>query len=398
MSTRVVIVGAGVCGLSTAWHLRELAADPLDITVLDMAHPGAGTSGLSVGMVETQFSSADAIETRAYGRRFLDRFCAESGLTFTRSGYLRLGCTEEDLAAFERSVRLQAAFGIHDAEILVADEIARAWPDLQLDESVRAGLFGRSDGHVDSFELCSLLAQQLRADGVRLVSSSRLTDAERTASGSWRLRSGDGELEADVVVNAAGPWAPEVATLLGTRLVVSDQLYGVIVANLAQEPVRPLPFVMDYIPGSGRPGLYFRQEGGGQLIAGLHSEDGNFQAATPSLLPGTLDDESIVLIVEQLAERVKGVDDARISASWTGTCAMTADGHPVVGLAPGCEGVVNAAGSGASGIQLAPAIGRQAAEALLGLPSSLRPDHPWNTGAPAAPPGSPSPTARSSST
>ena len=116
MSTKVVVIGAGVCGLSTAWHLVTLAETPLEITVLDMAHPGAGTSGLSAGMVESQFSTADAIATRACGWQFFDRFCVGNNVTFTRSGYLRLGRTEDDLAGFQRSLTLQAEYGITDAE------------------------------------------------------------------------------------------------------------------------------------------------------------------------------------------------------------------------------------------------------------------------------------------
>ena len=392
MSLSIVVVGAGVCGLSTAWHVLELADAPVEVTVLDMAHPGAGTSGLSVGMVETQFSSADAIETRAYGRGFYDRLCRDHDAAFTRSGYLRLGRTENDLAGFRRSVALQAEFGITDAQVLDPDRITAAWPDLVLGEDVVGGLLGRSDGYVDAFEVCSVLAARLRAQGVRILPSTRITDARRD-SGRWRVTTTGPHLDADCVMNAAGRWAPEVAALLEAPVEISNQLYGVVAANLVRPPVRPLPFVMDYIPGSGIPGVYFRQEGHGQLIAGLHSEDGNFQEAAPSLRPRPLDEASVVLIAELLSGRVHGADEATVNATWTGVCAMTADGHPAVGLHPSRAGVVNAVGAGASGIQLAPAIGRQAAQAALGLPSSLRADHPWNSRTSGA--GSISPSARS---
>ncbi|MFG3206418.1 NAD(P)/FAD-dependent oxidoreductase [Streptomyces sp. NPDC048192] len=381
ISQKVVIVGAGVLGLSTAWHLVELASSPLEITVLDMAHPGEGTSGLSVGMVETQFSTADAIEVRAYGRRFFDAFSEETGLSFTRSGYLRLARTEGDMAGFRASRALQQEFGIVDAEILDRDQIASSWPDLVTGDDLVGGLIGRSDGYIDGYEFCATMTAQLRAAGVRVLSSSPLVAADRADSGGWTLVTTTHLLDADWVVNAAGPWAPEVAALLDAPVAVANQLYGVVVANLKEPPTRSLPFVMDYIPGSGVPGVYFRQEGATQLIAGLHSEDGNLKEATPSLRLKPLDEDDMMLVVELLSQRVKGADEATVGRTWSGVCAMTPDGLPVVGRHPAAENVINAVGAGASGIQLAPAIGRQAAQALLGLPSSLSADHEWNASA-----------------
>src|SRR5689334_5101277 len=96
---KVVVIGAGVLGLSTALELVNRGVT--DVHVVERSHPGEGSSGRSVGMVETQYFRADDVEARVYGRRFYDRMAAEHGLNFVSCGYLRLGSTAADVEAFE---------------------------------------------------------------------------------------------------------------------------------------------------------------------------------------------------------------------------------------------------------------------------------------------------------
>ena len=86
---KVVVIGAGVLGLSTALELVNRGVT--DVHVIERSHPGEGSSGRSVGMVETQYFRADDVEARVYGRRFYDRMAADHGLGFVACGYLGWG-------------------------------------------------------------------------------------------------------------------------------------------------------------------------------------------------------------------------------------------------------------------------------------------------------------------
>src|SRR5439155_24824695 len=97
----VVVVGGGALGLCTAFALTELGV--ADVTVLERHQIASASSGLSVGIIETQYLDPLAIEVRAYSMGFFGRLERDAGLPITRNGYLRLGHSQEDVAAFERS-------------------------------------------------------------------------------------------------------------------------------------------------------------------------------------------------------------------------------------------------------------------------------------------------------
>ena len=136
--------GGGRCGRLRAGHgaARCRGSACRDVVVLDARHPGAGSSALSVGMVETQYLSEPDIAVRAYGRRYYDAMEREHGLAFVRDGYLR---TAHD-AAEQRRLRGQRArpAGLRGRGRRGADalpEIARRWPQLVVDD-LAGGLFG----------------------------------------------------------------------------------------------------------------------------------------------------------------------------------------------------------------------------------------------------------------
>lgn len=366
----VVVVGGGVLGLSTALELAVRGV--ADVTVIERAHPGEGSSGRSVGMVETQYFRADDVEARVYGRRHYDRMAADHGLPYAACGYLRLGSSASDLETFARSVETQRAFGVTDAAVLTADDITSRWP--QLDMTGRSGgLYGASDGHIDGYEYCSIAAKLVTSLGGRVLSTHDLLGADVDANGRWTLHTSKGDLGADVVVNAAGAWGSHVADLLGAPIPLHPQLHGAITIDLGapQDPL--LPFVMDYVPDSGTDGVYFRSERADQLIAGLHTDEGVHDAVSPDVKLRRVGDGEVERILTLMAERLHDVDDLAVSGSWQGIYPMSADHRPVVGRHPDRPTVICALGAGGSGIQLAPAIGLVAAEAVL----DARPTFDW---------------------
>lgn len=358
----VCVVGAGALGLASALALARRGAG--EVTVLEARHVAAGSSGLSVGIVETQYVRPLDIELRVRSLALFAELEREHGLRIVHNGYLRLAHDIGELEAFELSVRVQRDLGVPDARLLDRGEIARLVPDMAVDD-VAGGLFGPSDGFVDGHLYCGLLAELAGARGVRLLQGRELLDAEASPAGGWLLRTSSGELRCEYVVNAAGPWAAQVAQRLGSALALSPQRHEAVVVRLPRELAYAMPSVMDYTPGSGRPGLYFRHERPGQLIAGLHDEEPLGDAADPDRFARGAQEEFLETVAELLAARLPGLAAAQLAHGWAGLYPVSPDGLPQVGPAPGAPGVVFAAGAGGSGIQLSPVIGELVADWVL---------------------------------
>ena len=265
--TSVVVVGAGALGLCTAYHLRAKGIE--DVTVIERAHVAAASSGLSVGIIETQYLDPLAIAVRVVSMRFFGELERAGHLEIVRNGYLRPGHSAADLERFERSAALQRELGVADAVVLDRAGIERLVPDMDCSDFA-GGLFGPSDGYIDGHRYCAALAE---LSGVRVVGGTELRGHERTADGRHRLVTSRGELACDYVVNAAGGWGGRVGELLGAPVRVLPQRHQALIAHLPRELGYVMPSVMDYLPASGDYGLYFRDEGPGRLVAGLHTEE-----------------------------------------------------------------------------------------------------------------------------
>lgn len=374
---RVAIVGGGIIGLATAVELLRLGVE--NVTVLEARHPGDGSSGRSVGMVETQYLDTAAIEVRAFGHARFSAWQRDHGLAFVRGGYLRMAHDEADLERFASSVTTQARFGVDDAVVLTPADIVTRWPHLVVDD--RAGaLFGPSDGYVDGYECCALLARLVKDAGGRVVTNAAVHGVESASTGGRILATDKGAFPADVVVNAAGGWAGEVGALLGAPVPLRPQLHGAITIELGQPMSHPLPFVMDYVPGSGTDGIYFRSERPDQLIAGLHTDEAIHGPVSPDIALGRVPHDVIERISSLMAARLTDIDGAGVGRSWTGIYPMTPDHKPIVGPHPGAPDVICALGAGGSGIQLSPAIARIAAEEIVdGKSTTFSTDPGWTS-------------------
>lgn len=357
----VCVIGAGAVGLATAHFLREGGAN---VTVLEADHVASGSSGLSVGIIETQYIEPLDIALRVEGMRFFGRLEADHGLDITRNGYLRLVRDEDSLQAARSSVEVQRSLGVEDATVLDRDEVQKLVPQMRCDDVV-AGLWGPSDGFIDGHLYANLMAELLMGRGVEVKVRQKVTGlAERgerlvvsTAAGL--------EVECDFVVNAAGAWGSRVAEVLGTTMPLEPQRHQAIVADLGTSAGYVVPSVMDYIPHSGEIGLYFRHERDGALVCGLHSEEANEADVDPDNYGRGVDHDFMELVAQKLSSRLPGFPDASLGDGWAGLYPVSPDGVPQVGPSAENPCVISAGGAGGSGIQLSPALGRIASEWIL---------------------------------
>jgi glycine/D-amino acid oxidase-like deaminating enzyme len=358
----VVVVGGGALGLCTALELTELGVT--SVTVLEREHPAFGSSGLSVGIVETQYLDPMAIAIRVYGMQVFARLEKESDLEVTRNGYLRLSHRAADIPTFERSVEVQRELGVTHPRVLDREEIAKLVPDMDTDGIV-GGLFGREDGYIDGHHYCAVMTEMIRRKGGTVLGSTALLGADTGPDGRHVLTTSSSTLECDVVVNAAGGWGGKVGDLLGTPSSLLPQRHRALVAHLPRALDYVMPSVMDYVPSSGTQGLYFRHESRDSLIAGLHTEEVLHDIVDPDDYGRGDDNEYMSEVGELFARRLPSLAGARLGNVWAGLYPMNPDGKPAIGPYRARPAVVAALGGGGSGLQASPGIGRIAAEWIV---------------------------------
>ena len=358
----IVIVGAGALGLATAWHLTRRGAT--DVTVIERGQVAGASSGLSVGIIETQYLDPLAIEIRVRSMAVFAELERSGSIAITRNGYLRLAHGEADLAAFERSVELQRELGVLDARVVDRGGLRDLVPDLFVNDLL-GGLFGPSDGYIDGHRYCAALADGVAELGGRVLQDTELIGREDGPGGRHRLLTTRGAFECDVVVNAAGGWAGRVGDHLGTPIEILPQRHQALIARLPAPLPYLMPSVMDYVPASGGFGVYFRDEGPGRMVAGLHTEEVLHDIVDPDAVGRDTAAEYIELVAERLAHRLPALDDMQLGDVWAGMYPMRPDGKPVVGPHPAVPSVVAVAGAGGSGLQSSPALGLIAAEWIL---------------------------------
>jgi sarcosine oxidase subunit beta len=354
----VGIVGGGATGLASALQLALRGVT--DVVVLEAAHVASGTSGLSVGIIETQYVEPLDIELRVRAMEFFCRLERERELDVTRNGYLRLARTEDAAASFAGSVEVQHALGVVDACLLSPGEITDLAPDLRTDD-VQCGLFGPSDGFIDGHLYCMLLAEMAAEHGVRVLPRQRVVSVD-VESGRHLVHTERDEFTFEHVVNAAGPWGDQVARLLGHEMPLLPQRHQAVVAHLGRDLGYMMPSVMDYTPHTGEIGLYFRHERAGQLIAGLHSEEATERTANPDAFARSADEDFLETVARLLSSRLPSLTDAGLAHGWAGVYPVSPDGIPQVGPAGDDPTVITAGGVGGSGIQLSPVIGELVAD------------------------------------
>jgi sarcosine oxidase, subunit beta len=358
----VCVIGAGALGLASALELVRRGAG--EVRVLEARHVAAGSSGLSVGIVETQYVRPLDIELRVCAMARFAELERRHGLRIVRNGYLRLAHGAQEMVTFARSVEVQRALGVADARVLDRPGVARLVPDMAVAD-LAGGLYGPRDGFLDGHLYCTLLAELAVATGAEILAGHELRGGAPRATGGWRLVTSRGELHCDCVVLAAGPWVGRAAALLGCAVPLTPQRHQAVVVHLPRELPYTMPSVMDYTPGAGADGLYFRHERPGQLIAGLHTEEATAAAEDPDRYARGTDPEFLEAVAERLAARLPGLAAAGLGQGWAGLYPVSPDGLPLLGPLPGHPGAFLVGGAGGSGIQLSPVLGALVADWIL---------------------------------
>lgn len=373
MPRDVVIVGAGALGLSCADHLT--ARGDLRVTVVDKGFPASGSSGLSAGVFTRQYVDPLALSVRVRAVEQLTALETSEGLDLRRIGFLRLARDEAALAGYEDSVAAQHALGVTESRVIDVKELAGILPSLALDGIVGA-LYCPTDGYLDGAQLCNLLADRMQARGGRLLVRTAVHGLRREAGRYAVLTDGE-DLPADVIINAAGAWGAQVGAALEVLIDVVNERHEAYTFQLPEGIGYTVPMTLDYVPGRGNEGLYFRQEGARQLVVGMHSNE---------ILGHPVDDpddyyrgvtgELADTVVERLAAALPGLEGIGYQGGWSGLYPHARDQRLALGPHPANPDVIVGAGLGGIGLSMSPALGEILADWVSygeprGLPDAI---------------------------
>jgi glycine/D-amino acid oxidase-like deaminating enzyme len=378
MSTpRIAIIGAGVAGAGAARRAAELGAT---VTVLEREYPGSGSSGRSAGVYNIQTLDPLDVEIRIRARELFFKLERDRELPLARIGNVRVATHEGHLPALERVIALQKSLGADDSILLDRAGLARLVPDLEVGD-LAGGLLGPNDGHLDGHLLCEALIADATDHGAEVRRKAHVTAHQANADGSHTLTVNDTELIADVVINAAGPWAGQVGDLLGHPVPLVPQVHEVVQVKVPRDLGYTVPMVNLYMPGQAGEALYFRQDGPDSLIAGMHTYAvlDNIEVADPDSYRSKVRDDYLVEVAEALSARFP-VEDLGFKPGWTGLYPLSPDSKFILGPESDPT-IITCAGLGGVGVTMGAIAGATAAEwAIQGRPTTvpaaaaLRPD------------------------
>lgn len=351
-----IVIGAGIAGASVAASLAGEAS----VAVLEAEpHAGYHSTGRSAALYSALYGNATI---RALTRASHDYFLTppqgmvKNALLRERHTLFLVGAGQLDLVASftaDADVRERTT-------TLSVDEVLARVPLLQRDR-VAGALLDMTSADIDVDLLHQGFLRTARAAGAELHLGTGLKSLEREGS-NWLAHTAAGSFRADVVINAAGAWADDVAALAG-------------VAPVPLQPLRRTAVLIDLPDGVDAtrwPAVvaidesqYFKPDAGHLLISAADE--------TPSKPCDAQPEELDVAIAVDRFETLTGRPVRRVRHRWAGLRVFSPDRSPVVGFDAAAPGFFWCAGQGGYGIQTSPALGRAAAALALGreLPLDL---------------------------
>jgi len=232
---RAVVIGGGIVGCSTAYHLGKLGWK--DVVLLERKKLTSGTTFHAAGLVGQLRSSANITRLLTHSVELYERLEAETGLSsgFKRTGGLRLACSADRFLELKRQATMATSFGL-EVQVMTPAEALKLWPAMNVDDVVGA-VFLPSDGQANPSDIAMALAKGARMHGVKIVEDCKVTGIDIRGGRVVGVVTPQGAIACDVVVNCAGQWAKEVGRLAG----VSVPLQSVQHQYLITEPIPGLP-------------------------------------------------------------------------------------------------------------------------------------------------------------
>ena len=348
---QVVVIGGGIIGCSTAYHLaRDHKAD---VILLEQGKLTSGSTWHAAGLVGQLRSSASITKVLKYSVDLYKRLDAETGLAtgWKMTGCLRLATTADRWTEYRRLATTARSFGM-EMDLISPSEVKAMWPLMDTSDLIGASWLP-TDGQASPSDIAQSLAKGARMHGAKIVEGVRVTGFVMDGPRITHVQTTHGVIECETVVNCGGQWARQVGAMAGI--------------NVPLQPVKHQYIITDRIAGLSpdAPTLrdpdrrtYFKEEVGGLVMGGYEP---NPQPWVTGRDGGDVPDDWEFRLfgddydhfeqhLEQAIARIPALADTGVKQMINGSESFTPDGNFILGRAPECSNMYVGAGFNAFGI------------------------------------------------
>lgn len=368
-SYAVIIVGAGIMGLSTAYYLAKKGCR--DILILEKEESWiTGSTAKANGGFRQQFSTYANIRLSQLSLPVFENFEAEFevDIAFRQFGYLFTTSTQTGQEIIQRNIPFQRKHGV-PVEWLTADEVGKVAGYVRSDDLLGAA-FCPEDGYADSYSIAAGFGNAALRMGVELQTSEPVIDVLVKKGRITGVRAATRELETAVLINAAGPHARELGRMAGTEVPIDPvRRMLILTEDFPQIPDR-IPMTIDLDTG-----FFMRKESGRVLMGWSDPEE-------PVGYNCAFDPEYIEAVAEKAVIRVPALSEAAVNSRrcWAGLYEVSPDHHPILGESHEIEGLFLANGFSGHGMMHSPAVGMVLSDLILEKDTDLLDVHPLRPG------------------
>ncbi len=353
----IVIVGGGVHGASTAWHLAKRGAGK--IVLIEKDGIGSGASGWSSAIVRMHYTLESLVKITMYGREMFGNWkdivgVGESG--FRQVGFLLL-FPENEVEHAREVIAMQQRLGI-DARMLTNAEVGDIEPRLAR-ENVAAGAWEPNSGHADGSTVANSFVAAARELGVDVRIGPEVLGVSSEGGKVTGVETSEGVVGAGTVVIEAGYRTSALLAAHDVELPITPVRHAIAVVERTPDFGGIHPVVSDRVVQA-----YYRPEADSLTLLGEHDPlKGLVDPDVEDIKTPDLDEQ--VSLVERYAARFPGQESASITRGYTGVYDCTPDFQPVFGRVHAVDGLFMGAGFSGHGFKLSPGIGKIMSELVL---------------------------------
>ncbi len=360
---QIVIVGGGIAGCSTAYHLAKMGRT--DIVLLEQGKLTSGTTWHAAGLVGQMRPNRNMTVMSKYGIDLYSTLEAETGLAtgWKQCGSVNVAATPERMQVLKKQMAMANSFGV-ECHLISAAEVATRVPILRTDD-LQGGIWLPGDGKANPADLCMSLAKGARNRGVKIHEGIEVTGVIVEAGKAVGVRTVQGDIRCEAVVNCAGQWARQFGRLAGVNVPLYSAEHFYIVTSKIDGVTPMMPVVRD--PDGF---IYFKEEVGGIVMGGFEP------VAKPWKVDPIPADFQFQLLGEDWDQfeplmtcaihRAPCLETAEIKMLLNGPESFTPDGNFILGEAPELRNYFVCAGFNSSGIANSGGAGRLIAEWIIG--------------------------------
>jgi len=366
----IIIVGGGIVGCSTAYHLAKMGKR--DVLLLEQGKLTCGTTWHAAGLIGQMRPNRNMTSMSKYGIELYSTLEAETGLAtgWKQCGSVNVAATKDRMKVLRKQVALAKSFGV-DVEEISPQQAGELYPVMRTDD-LHGAIWIPGDGKANPADLAMSLAKGARNNGVRMVEDVEVTGVIIEHGRAVGVRTAQGDVRCEVVVNCAGQWARQFGKLVGVNVpLYSAEHFYVVTGKI--DGVHPMLPVMRDPDGF----IYYKEEVGGLVMGGFEPKAKPWKVdPIPSTFQFELlgeDWDQFEPLMTNAIHRTPCLETAEIKMLLNGPESFTPDGNFILGEAPELRNYFVCAGFNSAGIANSGGAGRLMAEWIVGgeAPSDL---------------------------